>query len=167
MRRELIWLVLCLAIVGPVMAVLSAGETVDATIATDEQPAALDALEAARRTMLATPLYAEDVAAGNAAPPLTRRLFPVTALAEPVSLVENMALPLPKLLLRGLAVIDSVPHAIFGVEDLTVPYRTVKVGDTLDAYTVEEIGRNSVTLRDSMGRAEIFQLRGVGEGPSN
>ena len=157
---------ICMAIVGPA-AVLSAGGAVNATIAANEQPTALDALEAARRVMFATPLHAKNVAAGNAPPPPTRRLFPVTTLAEPAVVVENVSPRPRKLLLRGLAVTDSVARAIFGVEDPTVPYRTVKVGDTLDAYTVEEIGRNSVTLRDSMGRAEFFHLRGVGEGPSN
>lgn len=166
MRRELIWLVLCLAIVGPAAA-LSAGGTVDATIAADEQAAALNALEAARRAMLTASVHAVDVAAGNAPPPPTRRLFPITALAEPPAVVENVSTPPPKLLLRGLTVTDSVARAIFGVEDATVPYRTVGVGDTVDTYTVETIGRNSVTLRDSMGQAEIFQLRGVGEAPAN
>lgn len=166
MRRELIWLLLCLAIIGPAGAFLAL-RTADATMANTEQVAALDALEAARRAMLTKPLQAGQNATGNDLSQPARPLFPVAAPQLPAAIPEQAGVLPRKLLLRGIIVTDSVARAIFGVEDTDAPYRTVGVGDTIETYIVEEVDRNSVTLRDSMGRAEIFQLRGVGEGPSN
>lgn len=93
-------------------------------------------------------------------------MFPSASIAlVPQLEPEAQALPISKLLLRGIISVDSSPRAIFGVEDQSAPYRTVGAGDTIDAYTVETIGEDSVTLRSVNGQTEIFQLRGTGELP--
>lgn len=96
----------------------------------------------------------------------TRALFP-TAIVQVVLPVESQtpAVAVRKLLLRGIVSVDSSPRAIFGVEDHSAPYRTVGTGDTIDTYTVEAIGEDSVKLRTVDGQTEIFQLRGTGELP--
>jgi len=96
----------------------------------------------------------------------TRALFPA-AVVQTVLPAESQApaMPARKLLLRGIVSVDSSTRAIFGVEDQNGPYRTVGTGDTIETYTVEAIGEDSVTLRTVDGQTEIFQLRGTGELP--
>jgi hypothetical protein len=123
-------------------------------------------LAAARAALAAQPSAASDTSPQAEDRDTTRALFPAASISvSPPSAPEAPAAPAPRLLLRGIVSVNSAPRAIFGVEDQSVPYRTVGTGDTIDAYTVDAIGEDSVTLRTVDGQIEIFQLRGTGELP--
>jgi hypothetical protein len=165
MRPELALILTAAALAVLGLALLPGG--MQGTRSNDEASASLKQSLAEARAALAAkppalPVSAPQIGKATA----TRALFPAAGIsALPPSEPEAPAAPLPKLLLRGIVSVDSAPRAIFGVEDQSAPYRTVGTGDTIDAYTVETIGEDSVTLRTVDGQTEIFQLRGTGELP--